>query len=98
MEIVKPHITFRWISLILVFPLVLFRFYFFYEECKEVFPFMQIFINYISYFTIQNNLLVALWFFVTIFRNKLPRIFNYFINKRIFETLIFYALSVVIVY
>lgn len=98
MEIIRDHITFRWISLALVFPLVLFRFYFFHEEWKEVFPFFKILMNYISYFTIQNNLLVALWFFVTIFRNQLPRLFNFFIEKRIFEALIFYALCVVVIY
>jgi hypothetical protein len=98
MEIVKSQITFRWISLILVFPLVLFRFYFFYESENDAFPFMKIITNYISYFTIQNNILISLWFFITIFRNQLPRIFNFFIEKRIFEALIFYALSVVIVY
>ncbi|MGK0389124.1 MAG: hypothetical protein ACI94Y_001860 [Maribacter sp.] len=98
MEIVKSRTVFRWISLLLVFPLVLFRFYFFYEEWKEVFSLMKIITNYISYFTIQNNLLVSLWFFVTIFRNQLPRVFNFFIEKRIFERLIFYALSVVIIY
>ena len=98
MEQIKDNKAFRLLSGSFILFIVIFRFSFFVGEGQENFLFHQVIGNFLGYFTIQSNLLVAVWFLVTAFKNEDNKFYSYLINRQLNTALLFFASVTTLLY